>query len=476
VSSRGRTRAFAGALAFAAFSAPSGRSGAPVSDVVVSARAVAGQSVADRIVAAIAALPPSGGTVDATSFTGTERLTRTIAVGSRTKRVVLRLGSITFVGLDTLFELFDGARLVGNGHTLLTQANGANLAALVVGTRIADCEIASLTIDGNRAGNTGPGSAIALHSVKRCSLHDLVVRNTVGNRHPGIAFHDDGNEDNTVAHNRVYDIGTTGSGDGIYVSGDRNRVLFNDVRRTTDFGIVGEACSGCVISGNTVEDGLAGIAVGSGVANRRASGNVVEGNVITGGHSAAWGMISVYRIHGAPPVATVVRGNVVRDVAQGHGILVDGAEQVTLDGNLLAGIGVSGSSYGMLVRHSRNVTITGGSIERTGSFGIGIGGSANVSVANLLVVDAGRSSTIAAGIGLDVTATRSTSISLTGLHVFDSAPRPADKRMAYCIDFAQGGTTAGVLLAGNLFDDGVNATGCRSGTVRLGTATRVTTH
>jgi hypothetical protein len=160
-----RAVAFAGALASLSFVAPYGRSGTPATDAVVSARDLPGPSVADRIVAAISALPPSGGTVDATSFTGTERLTRTIAVGSRTKRVVLRLGSITFVGTDTLFELFDGARLVGNGHTLLTQANGANLGALVVGRRIADCEIASLTIDGNRAGNSGPGRAIARPSV-----------------------------------------------------------------------------------------------------------------------------------------------------------------------------------------------------------------------------------------------------------------------------------------------------------------------
>ncbi|HTK50184.1 MAG TPA: NosD domain-containing protein [Gemmatimonadaceae bacterium] len=434
-----------------------------------------GESVPDRIRAAIAALPAAGGIVDASAYTGTERVARTIALGSPTKRVELRLGSITFVGSDTLFELFDGAKLVGNGHTTLIQADGANLAALVVGRRIADCEIANLTVDGNRAHNRGAGSAIALHSVKRCSLHGLVVRNTVGREHPGIAFHDDGNEDNTVEHTLVEDIGTTGSGDGIYVSGPGNRVLFNDVRRTTDFGIVGESCAGCVIMGNHVTEAPAGIAVGSGVANRRAAANVVEGNVVVGGHSGAWGMISVYRIHGAAPVSTIVRGNVVREVREGHGILVSEAEQVSLEGNLLADIGVAGSSYGILVRNSRDVNIVGGSIDRTGSFGIGIGGSANVAVANVLITDASRSSTISAGVGLDVVRGRSTSISLRGLHVFDRDTVRAAKRMSYCIDFAQGGTAAGVLLDGNLFDDGVNAIGCRSGTVRIGSAVRVRT-
>jgi hypothetical protein len=432
-----------------------------------------GETVADRIRAAIAALPAGGGVVDASSFSGSERLTRTIALGSPSKRVELRLGTITLVGTDTLFELFDGARLVGNGHTTLRQSDGADLTALVVGRRIADCEIAHLTIDGIRAHNRGPGSAISLRSVKRCSLHHLVVRNTVGTEHPGIAFHDDGNEDNTVEHNVVEDIGTTGSGDGIYVSGPGNRVLFNDVRRTTDFGIVGESCTGCVIMGNRVSDAPAGIAVGSGVANRRAVGNVVADNVVLGGHSGAWGMISVYRIHGAPPVSTIVRGNVVRGVQQGHGILVADAEQVSVEGNLLADIGVNGSSYGILVRNSRDVSIAGGSIDRTGSFGIGIGGSADVSVANVLITDAGRSSTIGAGVGLDVVRGHSTSISLHGLHVFDRDPVRGSKRMSWCIDFAQGGSTAGVLLDGNLFDAGVNEIGCRSGTVRIGNAARV---
>jgi len=87
---------------------------------------------------------------------------------------------------------------------------------------------------------------------------------------------------------------------------------------------------------------------------------------------------------------------------------------------------------------------------------------------------AGRSGNDAAGVGLDALSTHSSAISLTQLHIFDTDTIAQLKKMAFCIDFGQGGTTSGVVLGGNLFDDGVNALGCRIGTVNLNNATRVT--
>ncbi|MDB4883767.1 MAG: hypothetical protein JWL95_2533 [Gemmatimonadetes bacterium] len=89
---------------------------------------------------------------------------------------------------------------------------------------------------------------------------------------------------------------------------------------------------------------------------------------------------------------------------------------------------------------------------------------------------AARSGNDASGIGVDVGGKSSTSISLTRLNIFDTDSVRANKRMQFCIDFGQGGSIAGVMMGGNLFDDGVNAVGCREGTVRLAGASRVTNY
>ena len=449
----------------------------PDESKVIYAHSFAGATMGEKLTAAINALPATGGIVDATDFTGAQRIDQTVLLGSSGKSVELRLGSVTLSASVVPFTLGDRAKLLGNGRTIITQDNGANLEWLIRGVGIADCEVAGLTVDGNRQGNTTDGSGIALSTAKRCRLHHLVVQNTTGHFHPGIAFFDDGNADNTVEHNLVQDIGTlVNYADGIYVVGPGNKVLFNRIRAATDFGIVAESCVGCVIQGNDLVGVPAGIAVGSGVASLGAAGNVIESNVITGGSTTTWGVISIYRVNGSPPVSTIVRGNIVRDVGIGHAIWVNGAEQVSLVDNLISNIGTTNPSYGILIQNSKDVGITGGSITRTGSFGIGVGGSANVSIRDVRITDAARTGNESAGIGLDVLGKASTSISLTNLIIFDTDTVSAQKKMTYCIDFAQGGTITGVLMGGNLFDDGANAQGCRAGTIRMGNVTRVTTY
>ena len=87
--------------------------------------------------------------------------------------------------------------------------------------------------------------------------------------------------------------------------------------------------------GNDLVGVPAGIAVGSGVASLGAAGNVIESNVITGGSTTTWGVISIPAQRIASGVETIVRGNIVRDVGIGHAIWVNGAEQVSLVDNLI---------------------------------------------------------------------------------------------------------------------------------------------
>ncbi len=451
-------------------SAPSDEPGGPN---YLYAHAFPGATLGERISAAVAALPPSGGVVDATDYAGTQRIDQTIQVGTD-RPVELRLGTVRLTASVVPFELHPNAKLIGNGQTVVTQDSGANLEWLITGTNVTDCEIARLTVDGNRAGNTAAASGIGLHTTERCWLHHLTVQNTVGRFHPGIAFFDGPNRNNTIEYNQVQSIGTlVDYADGIYVSGQGNRVLFNRIVDATDFAIVGEACVDCLVYGNQIKGVPGGIAIGSGIANTSAGANIIDANTIRGGFTTTLGMISIYRLSGSPPVSTIIRGNIIRDVEQGHAIFLKGAEQVSVEGNVMGNIGLAYPSYGILVQDSKDVMITGGAIDSTGSFGIGIGGSANVGVDGVLITDAGRSGNDASGIGLDVTATSSSSVSLTRLHIFDRDTIPAQKRMQFCIDFGQAGATVGVSIGQNLFDDGVNAIGCREGTVRIRGATRV---
>lgn len=439
------------------------------------AHSYAGRTLGEKISAAITALPASGGIVDATDFVGEQRIDQTIQLGTAERPVELRLGTVRLSASVVPFELHPNAKLIGNDTTFITQDNGANLEWLITGTNVTDCEIAHLTVDGNRRGNTAAGSGIGMHTTKRCWLHHLSVQNTVGRFHPGIAFFDGPNGENTVEYNQVRNIGTLiDYADGIYVSGPGNKVLYNRITNATDFGVVGEACSDCLVHGNVILGVPAGIAVGSGIAGFSAANNVIDSNTVFGGNTTTLGVISVYKLNGTPPVSTLVRGNVIRDVVQGHGIFIKGAEGVIIEGNVLGNIAVTYPSYGILVQDSKDVTITGGSIDSTGSFGIGIGASSNVKVDSVLITDAARMGNDASGIGLDVTQTSSSSITLTRLHIFDSEATRLAKRMLYCIDFGQGGTTAGVVMGDNLFNDGVSAIGCRVDNVNTNNASQVT--
>src|SRR5690349_7389200 len=100
---------------------------------VVYAHAFAGATMGDKLAAAIQALPPAGGVVDATDFTGAQRIDQTIVLGSSGRSVELRLGSATLSASVVPFMLADRAKLIGNGGTIITQNNGANLEWLVRG-------------------------------------------------------------------------------------------------------------------------------------------------------------------------------------------------------------------------------------------------------------------------------------------------------------------------------------------------------
>jgi len=80
----------------------------------------------------------------------------------------------------------------------------------------------------------------------------------------------------------------------------------------------------------------------------------------------------------------------------------------------------------------------------------------------------------ASGIGLDVTQTNSSSITLTRLHIFDTETSRMSKRMLYCIDFGQGGTTNGVVIGDITFNDGATYLGCRIDNINFNNASQVT--
>ena len=101
---------------------------------VIYAHSFAGATMGEKLTAAINALPATVAESDTPAgFTGAQRIDQTVVLGSSGKSVELRLGSVTLSASVVPFTLGDRAKLLGNGRTIITQDNGANLEWLIRG-------------------------------------------------------------------------------------------------------------------------------------------------------------------------------------------------------------------------------------------------------------------------------------------------------------------------------------------------------
>jgi hypothetical protein len=87
-----------------------------------------------QINAAIAALPASGGTVDASELSGAQTISETIFVGSMNKQVNLILGGATFTGsVDPLIMIDRASTLETHTSTIIQQNNSSGVAVVLSG-------------------------------------------------------------------------------------------------------------------------------------------------------------------------------------------------------------------------------------------------------------------------------------------------------------------------------------------------------
>ena len=226
-----------------------------------------GDDAGEKIAAAIADLPSTGGIVDARGLEGAQTCTGDVFSGV-TKPVTLFLGACTCTLSATWGLQTDGIQIIGLGPgvTTLKVGNSQNTAAIVAsktsGTvTVNNIRVANLTVDGNRANNTTAYHGLFFQYVTHGWIENVEVHSSEDG---GI---DVGN--GAVAGPTSTDIEIRGSW-----SHDNDGNGF-DVNNSTDVRVIGNRASGNGLAGA----GAAGFFTGHGTtSNIKFIGNTSTAN------------------------------------------------------------------------------------------------------------------------------------------------------------------------------------------------------
>jgi Right handed beta helix region len=164
-------------------------------DSVLRAEKFKGMDAGDKIMQCLASLPQTGGVCDARNLTGEQQSANGFTVGSGNKPVQLILGPVTLVVAKTIFVqarssitgMPSASGIAGyQGATVIKARDnaGANLAA-VVQVEGTHAVLQDVTIDGNKAKNSGQGIGLLVNRQGRADLTRVTVQNAPGD---GIVF------------------------------------------------------------------------------------------------------------------------------------------------------------------------------------------------------------------------------------------------------------------------------------------------
>lgn len=160
---------------------------------VLHAEKFKGADAGEKISQCVAALPETGGVCDARNLAGPQQSAMGFTVGGGNKPVELLLGAITLTVTKTIVVqarssivgLPTGSGIGGyQGATLIKAKDGVNIAA-VVQIEGALAVLQDLTIDGNKAKNSGQGVGLLVNRQGRADLTRVTVQNAPGD---GIVF------------------------------------------------------------------------------------------------------------------------------------------------------------------------------------------------------------------------------------------------------------------------------------------------
>jgi hypothetical protein len=152
-----------------------------------------GKDAGEKIAQCIAAVTEPGGTCDARNLSGEQRAAAGFTVGSATKPVELRLGSVTLLVSHSILLLgkssisgMPSASGIGSyqGATVIKAADASSLAA-VVQVEGPLAVIQDVTIDGNRQKNPGHGIGLLVNRQGRAALTRVTIQYAPGD---GISF------------------------------------------------------------------------------------------------------------------------------------------------------------------------------------------------------------------------------------------------------------------------------------------------
>lgn len=206
---------------------------------IVRASQFDGADLGAKITQAIAALPSTGGIVDATDSTGAQTLTSKLTISKANVTVLFGATTLTMSGVSAVQSPF-GAHILVTAANVWLRGAGGTVFKLAAGAE-ADCVTflhgatlggaTGIEFDGNKANNTsivddsfqsaiqiisdsGAGATVDSRiTVENCVMHDF--------NHYGVVTYGNLSNRNSIRNNLIYSNGkndTNGTGDGIFIN------------------------------------------------------------------------------------------------------------------------------------------------------------------------------------------------------------------------------------------------------------------
>jgi len=364
-----------------------------------------GTDASRKLAACFAALPATGGVADATGITGMQTLSFDPFQGV-SKPIQLLLGTARFdfragLHLPTQSQII-GA---GIGKTILREADGVSLPiALEIMPDstgwASSVTLSGFTLDLNGQNSRGRGQiyAIKMGRIKNAMVKAITVQNSYGlyqGTSVGLAVNEGFQV--TVTQSSFLNLGAfpmntsaDHQSDAIYAAGDQIVVTNNTFDRITDTAIVTERATNADVESNLIQNSVQGVAVSAPlpywithdvrvIANRFVGMNHWNGEAIM-----VWGVDNSART-GKTTRNVRVENNTVIGSTQGAGILVMGARNVDLLGNMVDSITgdmhkTFRSGRGIIVMSSDSVTLVRNFVHKANANGIEVRDSKQITL------------------------------------------------------------------------------------------------
>jgi parallel beta-helix repeat protein len=432
-----------------------------------------GANAGAKIAACIAALPATGGTVDARGLQGAQTITQDIFAGV-TKPVKLLLGHATFTVTGFIAADFNKIGIeipsyvsilgVGEESTVIRQANGDNQWAIIRSKGAAtNNRLENFTVDGNKANNVGANQAYGIHF--QAAAADSVIQHVTvrdlygytGSTSVGIAGSATVNM--LVEANTVKNSGDVGHAtDGIFFSGTRNRITHNYISACTDTGIVVENATDPIVEGNHTTGMAQGIVwSGGGAGDSIVGGSISHNTILSSGAAAGGAALRLQKTAGTSATHIAVTGNVIRSLTGAgndtRGIWANEVSYATLTGNEVSGFSTVDGHDGIRVTLSSHIILSSNIVTNNGGYGIVVVGSSDIMVAGNTTNDNNRlriTDGVATNSGIridDSGATVSTHVTIVGNLGRDTAAAPKYQNQGLVL----AGGADNIFVAGNDF-------------------------